>query len=289
MLRAYFDTSVPSGIVDGQVPAEDVAALKAAFNRGELIAPIGPVILDELVGGFEKDRDAMIRKLKVLRDFGTFQGMLKQPEDILRGEIEAYANGRESPAMTLPEEERRSTVKVLSDVIAGSKRYDADLKQVLDIVGRLKNDWLGSRKEAQKLAQADEDWLRVRKTVTFRDYFDSTAARTATAAAKRFGRADSWQRQDLNGLLQIPAIRVFIGVWKGQRYSEVFGTQGQPRKPDRGDGYDLWHAVLASTAHVFVTFDERLADHVEQIPDLRTPRVARSIRGLLEAIEKTKR
>lgn|SRR5215475_4975707 len=95
------------------------------------------------------------------------------------------------------------------------------------------------------------------------------------------------QGQDVNGLLQIPAIRVFIGVWRGQRYSEVFGTQGQPRYPDRGDGYDLWHAVLASTADVFVTFDKRLADHVERIPDLRMPRVVRSIKELLEAVSRS--
>jgi len=49
------------------------------------------------------------------------------------------------------------------------------------------------------------------------------------------------------------------------------------------DGYDCWHAILASTADVFVTFDRRLADHVERIPDVPV-RVARSIKDLLAAI-----
>jgi hypothetical protein len=39
MVRAHFDTTVSSWIVDGLVPAEDVDALKAAFPRGQLIAP----------------------------------------------------------------------------------------------------------------------------------------------------------------------------------------------------------------------------------------------------------
>jgi len=79
MLRAYFDTTVPSWIVAGKVPAEDFAALGDAFARKVLIAPIGPVILDELFGELEIDRGAMIRKLAVLRQFDTFRNILKMP------------------------------------------------------------------------------------------------------------------------------------------------------------------------------------------------------------------
>jgi hypothetical protein len=84
MLRAYFDTNGYSGIVDGKVPAEDVAALEAAFRRGALIAPVSPAILDELAGEVEIDRAAMIRKLTVPRRFGSFQGMLKMPREFPR-------------------------------------------------------------------------------------------------------------------------------------------------------------------------------------------------------------
>ena len=66
---------------------------------------------------------------------------------------------------------------------------------------------------------------------------------------------------------------------------EVLGTRDQPdvRRLHRSDGYDVWHAILASTADVFVTFERRLADHVERIP--RVPiRVVRSIKDLLASI-----
>jgi hypothetical protein len=80
--------------------------------------------------------------------------------------------------------------------------------------------------------------------------------------------------------------RLCVGVVLSQIYAQVFGTRGQPdvRRPDRGDGYDVWHAILASTADVFVTLDGRLADHVERIPDVENLRVLRSVKALLAAI-----
>ena len=98
------------------------------------------------------------------------------------------------------------------------------------------------------------------------------------------GLADACRQRGVEGLISLLVIRLAAGVSLAQMYAELVGTQGQPRKPDRKDGYDLWHAILASTANLFVTFDTRLADHVERIPDLSTPRVIRSVRELLEAV-----
>jgi hypothetical protein len=291
MLRAYFDTTVPSWIVDGLVPAEDVAALKAAFMRGDLIAPIGPVILDELVGELEKDRDAMIRKLKLLRDFGTFHGMLKQPADILREAIQTYAEGREPPTVTLPEDQRRALVRVLADVIAGSRRYEASLTEVFGGVTELKLGWLIHRQEAHQGTQSYEPWQRVRSEVSSRSVpfpvsFARGAVDFALAGAEPLGLADACRQRGVEGLISLPVIRLAAGVSLAQMYAELVGSQGQPRKPDRKDGYDLWHAILASTANLFVTFDKRLADHVERIPDLQTPRIVRSIKELLGIVRR---
>jgi hypothetical protein len=71
-----------------------------------------------------------------------------------------------------------------------------------------------------------------------------------------------------------------------QMYAEIVGEsrQGQVRHAHRNDGYDLWHATLGSTAEVFVTFDQRLSDHLERIPNLAGFRVVRSVTELLKSV-----
>jgi hypothetical protein len=290
MPRAYFDTTVPSWIVDGKVPADEVAALAAAFTRKALIAPAGPVILDELIGELEIDRAAMIQKLTVLRQFDTFHGMLKMPSDILKEAIEAYAAGAEPPPVSAPEGDRRRVVAVLVDVIAGSRKYDADLKEAVGSVEGLKNSWFSKMFEAQGQALTDPEWGprigEARQTMPFEDFFEGTAAALAERLADSIGCGDRCRGRGIDGLLKVPAVRLCVGVVKSQIYTQIVGTRGQPdvRRPHRGDGYDVWHAILASTADVFVTFDGRLADHVERIPDVGNPRVARSVEALLAAI-----
>jgi len=56
----------------------------------------------------------------------AFEGMLKQPSDILKDAIEASAAGIEPP-VNLPETQRRF-VTIMADV-AGSRKYYAVLKR----------------------------------------------------------------------------------------------------------------------------------------------------------------
>ena len=290
MLRAYFDTNVYSGIVDGKVPAEDVAALESAFRRGALGAPVSPANLDELTGELDIDRGAMIRKLAVPRGFGSFQGMLKMPRDILKDAIEAYAAGIEPPPESLPENERRLVVTVMAGVIAGSRKHDAVLKQIVGGVGGLKSNWLEDMLEAQKRALTDPEWQlnvpEARPRLTFADFFAASGEGLAEAFAKSLGCVEACRARGLDGLIKIPPVRLCVGVAKSQMFSQIIGTRGQPdvRRPNRADGYDVWHAILASTADVFVTLDGRLADHIERIPDVGTVRVIRSVKALLAAI-----
>jgi len=51
-----------------------------------------------------------------------------------------------------------------------------------------------------------------------------------------------------------------------------------------GDRYDLWHAVRASVADVFVTLDQRLADHAACVP-VEGFRVVTSLRDLVDLLE----
>jgi hypothetical protein len=293
MLRSYFDTNVYGKIAAGKVPAEHVDALRTTLADGRLFAPVSPANIDELFGQLETDRLAMVSGLATMRTLVGFHGMLKQPRDILRDAIEAYAAGIKPPPVTLPESERRMIVAFLSDVIAGSVKHDNDLRRIVGDVDALKDQWLANMREAQRQVQADPDWgrrtRRERQTLAFSEYFAAGALDMADAFALPLGCAEACRQQGLAGLLEYRPVRLCVGVAKSQIYAQIIGTPGHRdlRLPARSDGYDIWHAILASTADVFVTFDERLADHVERVPGLDNFRVVRSIPALLAAIGST--
>jgi hypothetical protein len=52
----------------------------------------------------------------------------------------------------------------------------------------------------------------------------------------------------------------------GAALSLIFSYVVENRVPAAGDGYDLWHAVLGSTADAFMTCDARLARNLSRIP-----------------------
>ena len=293
MLRAYFDTNVYSALADNDTrisPGERQALLRAATS-GALVAPVSLAALDETVGQLETDRPAVIRKLAMIRGLNGFRGMLKQPSDILKEAIEAYGVGAEAPPVILPENERRKVVRFLADVIAGSTRHDADLAAIVRGVGDrhrgLKGSWFADMLGAQRDSLADPVMpsLKKRQRVTFEQFFAYGAEDAAEGFAKFLGCDAACRARGLDGLIRVPAMRLCVGVSHSQIYSQVIGTPGQPdlRRPDAGDGYDVWHAILATTAEVFLTLDGRLADHAEGVPDVAF-RVVRSAGGLLDLL-----
>src|SRR2546426_10492082 len=84
MLRAYFDTNVYDAIEKGTLHGEDVEAIRVALKRREIVAPLSLSDIEELLGQWDTDRPATIRRLRVAGDLVGFDGILKQPSDLLR-------------------------------------------------------------------------------------------------------------------------------------------------------------------------------------------------------------
>jgi hypothetical protein len=114
----------------------------------------------------------------------------------------------------------------------------------------------------------------------FTEFFAGGAADWGADFAAHVGLADACRERGLDGLLQVRAVRLCVGMAMSVVHSQVV----EGRVPDFGDAYDLWHAVLASVGDVFATRDKRLADHVERIPDVEGFRVFRSLPDLLTSL-----
>jgi hypothetical protein len=72
-----------------------------------------------------------------------------------------------------------------------------------------------------------------------------------------------------------------VGAALSLVFATTFGDGVQSRLPRRGDGYDIWHAITASVADIFVTGDLALAAQLQRVP-LDGFRVVTSLRALLD-------
>lgn len=289
MLRAYFDTSVYSEL-DSRTDPADVAALRQALRAGSILVHVSATNILELFGEAETNRPAAILKLQQARHLvGFHHGLLKEPTDVFSEAFKAYADGSDSPAVLLAEPERRRVVGGLCDFIAGSPALDRMVSELLIDSGTTKDHWLFEMMKDQEgaIASLRSKGIDERTPAPPFDVFWNMSAieRLANSFADYFGCAEGCRRRGLQELLHVRVIRLGLGVTLSQINTHLVGQAGNRRQPHRGDSYDVWHAILAGTSDVFLTFDRRLAEHIQRIPDLNGFTVVRTVRELLQLHE----
>src|SRR3989442_1280594 len=275
MPRVYLDTNVYSN-----TGAERVDALRAARGSRGIAPRLGLADVDEILGDWEANRSAAMGRLRVARDLVGFDAILNQPSDLLGDAIRAYAIGEPTPSQVLPPDQQELVEDCLYRAARGRTSVDHVVREIVGGVRVLKNEFCRDMTEAR--ARALAEWEQVdpdrRRTVTFEEYWKAGAAEWAEDFAGHVGLAAACRERGLDGLLDVRTVRFCVGAVMSWIFSVVVGDQ--PRQPRRHDGYDLWHALQASAADVFVTGDERLAALLARVP-LDGFRVAASLDELL--------
>lgn len=273
-MRVYFDTNVY-----GCIRPEEVEPLRAALEQRQITLLLSLTDVDELLEG---NRAAAMSRLRVARYLVGFDDILKQPRDLLGDAIRAYAAGEPPPSPLLPLDQRRLIAGYLYRIARGDTSLDHMVSEIVAGVRKLKDEFYSEM--VQRLAQAREDWRLVnrnmRRNTTFEAYWAAGALRWAEDYAAAIGLADACRERGLDGLLNIRTVRFCVGATMSWIYSLLVGRDGQ-RQPQPQDGYNLWHALLASAGDVFVTQDRGLADLLERVP-VSDFRVVRSLDALLD-------
>ena len=122
--------------------------------------------------------------------------------------------------------------------------------------------------------------LEERRALRFEDFWQASALHWAEEFAAPLGLAQQCRDRGLDGLLRVRPVRLAVGAVVSLIFDLVVGDGVQSRLARPSDFYDVWHAILASTADVFVTCDRRLAKSLARVPIERF-RIARSLRELL--------
>jgi len=275
MIRAYLDANAYSNTA-----AERIDALRAAMASRGIVPRLGLADVDEILGDWETNGPAAVARLQVARDLVGFDAILKQPRDLLGDAIRAYAAGEPTPAQILPPDQQELVEDCLYRAARGRTSVDHVVREIVSGVRVLKDVCCREMTEAR--ARALAEWEQFdparRRSVTFEEYWKAGARDWAEDFARHVGLADARREHGLDGLLDIRTVRFCVGAVMSWVFSVVVGNQ--PRQPRRNDGYDLWHALLASAADVLVTGDERLAALLARVP-LDGFRVAASLDELL--------
>jgi hypothetical protein len=280
MRTVYFDSNVYNDIERGAIGKEEVAEFRGARDRGELLARLGLPDLEECIGLWSADREAALRRLRIARDLVGFDNVLKQPADILAGAFQAYAAGQPQPTPMMARRDRKALASFLDKIASGRKSYDEITREILSDIKSQKEEAMTGMKEAltKTLAKLHETYTkRQLAALPFNDLFLNGAEGWIEGFARRHGLAEACRSRGLEGLLALRVVR----LWTGTVMSLIHSMIAAGREPDFGDGYDIWHAILASTADVFVTKDQQLYDHVARVPGVDGFRVVKSIREAL--------
>jgi hypothetical protein len=222
-----------------------------------------------------------------MEDLVGFSPMLRQPADLLADEIRAYALGTPPPPRTLRPRDDASVANHLRRIIRGDRSLDPKITEVLGDVKKFKEESHAMLTEARDQVLTQLKWEELdpndRKALKFEDYFASNVQYWAEAFAKPLGQQvlDGCHRRGLDGLTEIRLVRVCVGAVLSLIFAQIVGDGVQSRKARRGDGYDLWHALSASIADIFVTGDRALTQQLLRVP-VEDFRVVSSIRELLD-------
>lgn len=287
MLSVYFDTTVYSHIEKGWIARDDVDTLRGALLSGKLTAWLSGTDIEELLGEWEADRPAAIRKLRLARDLVGFDKLLKAPNTLLEEAIRSYANGASPPSPFLPEDQRRAFVSNLHCIADGDSSLDAIVSGMISQSGVFKQT---------ALDQLMEDHREVHRTLSpysieaphpqrndINWFLKSKELAVAEGIAGSLGLDEACRRRGIDGLVNVCAIRLCVNALVAYVFGITIGNERQPRAPKWGDDYEFWHIILASTAEAFVTYDDRLFKLLTRLP-VESFRVFPSIPALLDAI-----
>jgi hypothetical protein len=257
MTTVYLDTNVYDHIAKGEIPAEP---LIDARRRGEVTGHLSAPNVEELLGDWGRDSEAAVKRLQLADQLVGFENFLKQPADLLRDAIYACATATPPPPPLLPRKERRRVASGLRRITERRPGTAPLVAAILANVRRDKEEFRATMRQAQDQALAElGDPRRFR---TFEEFWEGAKAIWAEAVADGCGLVAQCRARGLEGLLEVRTVRLAVGA----ALSLVYAQTVEGRRPDVGDGYDLRHAIAASTADVFVARDKPFTRLLKRIP-----------------------
>lgn len=267
MIRAYFDRNVWQDLYDRPfgITVMDVERLRSAIRHREIDVAVSVVCLEETYARHTSNPPRAIAEMRFILDVAGTRNprrtcLVKEPGQHMDDEIRAFAAGHSdpSPYMALdmsPLPYFRTTDYHLVEEFAREARQRK--QEFYDFMSRQRRDLAnksGSRSPNIRLAA---DARR-----SFEEYFETNALEFAKNLAERAGVLSAVEARGPQALLDLRSVRMAVGSGLSLTYSQIFENWA----PRQGDWGDLFHAIAAAVADLFVTNDGRLTECLRRIP-----------------------
>jgi predicted nucleic acid-binding protein len=274
----YFDTNVFAHIEQRKDVSEwDVYVLQRAVKDGKIAIVLSYVNIEETLFIVKSQPERAKAEVYLMLDLADFRLFIKSQEIVIGDDIRSYALGTPSVSPFCGLDPH--TEMAIRNAVNPS---DSTSNEVEKIVEEVRLDKL---KFKAFLEDGKQNLLPYTQQIgadgyPFARYWEHNSGSWAESLAERIGVLDDCRKHGIEGLLKIKSVRLTVGANLSLIYSQHFENV----KPKPGDSRDILHAVLASSAEVFVTHDDDFAKALRRV-QVEGFRVT-DLRSLVKALDR---
>jgi hypothetical protein len=260
-MDVYFDTNVYSHIFKrNKLTDADIRKLERAVENADVRVFTSFPVIEETNAARLTALDEANERLELIRTFAVQDKIIKTHNEIIRGDIDAYANG------TPPPSKFQAPYPRLRDIFWDHtanyyKTLDGYARDTIDEVTTFKKDLDDSFEKFIRPLVEDER-NKNEPQQPFADYWNAISEAWAEQMADKHGRLKECKAKGLNGLLNIHSLRVYVGAHLSLCYANSY----EVKRFNRGNSRDMHHVVCSSAVPIFVTHDERLTKLLLRMP-----------------------
>lgn len=247
----YFDRSAWDALVRDEDSDETMSALVGgAVARGDVRLPVSYMVLDETLPLLRRTNGTGAKQLALIQRLGDWRrGILKVPGRLFEEEARAFQAGVAPPSPFEPATELIAFVAALPDLVA---RDPGELEAVIGGIRAGKREFVEQLRPLR--ARALEDKAAIPGTPTSLDRGVHLGVPILARGVLEAVGIEITEDQ-LGRLIQAcPTLYAYAAVHSAYVHAQAITG----RAPDKGDSYDLLHAVTASAADEFVSEDRHL-------------------------------
>jgi len=254
MIRAYMDRNAWQDLYDRRsgITAKNVERLRSAVRHREIDIAVSVRCLEETYARHTREPLLAMAEVRFIFDVAGSTNprrvrLVKEPAQHVDDDIRAYAArlAVPSPYMVLdmsPFLVRGADYRLAEEFARATRSEDHSFYDFMD---------RQRRESANRLVG-----------ISFEDYFETEAPELARGLAEKARALSELEVRGVEGLLELRSVRMAVGSNLSLSYSQRVGN----RAPQDGDWGDMFHAIAAAAADVFVTNDRGLAECLRRIP-----------------------
>ncbi len=269
----YFDTNVFNYLIEeGLFSDDEKKILQISVKNGKISIPLSIINLEEVFLTLESHPNKADKLFHILSEITDCRKMVKPPEILLAEDIKSYIKNR-APSNPFFSD---STLKINHKQLKNPKRR----MEFNEVINKIKAEKINFKLEniaARKMVLSEAE--RLHPVPTFGEFCELHRHLFSRDLIEKVGLLEESKYLNIINLLGIRSVRLFVGWCVSYIYGQLF----EKRKPDRGDSRDMKHAVLASVADIFVTYDRNLAELMKRIP-IKNLEICTDIHELLRSI-----